>query len=367
MTLNGHSPGRNPAPQQGPDLMLANPLCCHPGERARMQFCQVKRRELITLLGGAAAWPLAARAQQPERMRLIGMLESAAADRERQSLLVVFQEELRKLGWTDGKNIRFDIRWGSGDFDLVRSHAASLVRLGPDVIFSSGAPATAALQRATSAIPIVFVMVADPVGGGFIQNLAHPGGNITGFTNHEYTMVGKWLELLKEIAPSVQRIAVIQNPDNPSSAGYLRQVETAAPSSGVQLSPGGVRDAAQIGDVIDGFAREANGGLVVLSDLTTNAHRDLIIALAARHHLPAIYLFRYFVASGGLVSYGADAIDLHRRAAPYVARILAGQKPANLPVQAPTKFELVINLKTARALGLEISSTLLARADGVIE
>jgi len=327
----------------------------------------MKRREFITLLGSAAAWPLAARAQQRDRMRFVGVLFSPAADREAQSWLVVFQEELRKLGWTDGKNIRFDVRWGSGDFDLVRSHAAALVGLGPDVIFSSGAPSTAALQRATSAIPIVFVQVADPVGGGFIQSLAHPGGNVTGLTNHEYAMVGKWLELLKEIAPSVRRIAIVQNPDNPSSAGYLRQVETAAASFGLQLSPAGVRDAAQIGNVIEGFAREANGGLVVLSDLTTNVHRDLIIALAARHHLPAIYLFRYFVASGGLVSYGADVIDLFRRAAPYVARILAGEKPANLPVQAPTKFELVINLKTAKALGLTVPPTLLARADEVIE
>jgi putative tryptophan/tyrosine transport system substrate-binding protein len=300
-------------------------------------------------------------------MRLVGVLVSAVADKEIQGQLVVFEEELQKLGWTDGKNIRFDTRWGSSNFDLVRSHAAALVGLGPDVIFSSGAPATAALQQATSTIPIVFVQVADPVGGGFIQNLAHPGGNITGFTNHEYAMLGKWLELLKEIVPSVRRLAIIQNPDNPSSAGYLRQVEMTAPSFGLQLSPGGVRDAAQIASVIEGFAREANGGLVVLSDLTTNAHRELIIALAARHHLPAIYLFRYFVASGGLASYGADAIDLYRRAAPYVARILAGEKPANLPVQAPTKFELVINIKTAKALGLTIPESFLLRADEVIE
>jgi putative tryptophan/tyrosine transport system substrate-binding protein len=333
-----------------------------------MQFSQLQRREFITtLISGAAAWPVAARAQQQDRMRFVGVLASPAADRVLQSQLAVFQDELRKLGWADGKNIRFDIRWGSGDFDLVRSGAAALVGLGPDAIFSIGAAATAALQRATSTIPIVFVQVADPVGGGFIQNLAHPGGNITGFTNHEYAMVGKWLELLKEIAPSVRRIAIVQNPDNPSSAGYLRLVETAAPSFGLQLNQAGVRDAAQIGSVVEDFAREPNGGLVVLSDLTTNAHRDLIIALAARHRLPALYLFRFFVASGGLISYGADVIDLYRRAAPYVARILAGEKPANLPVQAPTKFELVINLKTVKTLGLEVPATLLARADEVIE
>jgi putative ABC transport system substrate-binding protein len=327
----------------------------------------VRRREFITLLGGAAAWPLAARAQPADRMRRIGILVSAASDADAQVRIAVFQQGLHKLGWTDGRNIRSELRWGAGDTDRIQAYATELVGLKPDVIFSVGAPALAALHRATNTIPIVFTQVADPIGGGFVPSLARPGGNITGFTNHEYAMVGKWLEVLKEVAPRVAQVAVVHHPESPSSAGYLREIGNAAASFGVQLIPGGVHNAAEIERVIEAFAREPNGGLIVLSDIATNVHRELIIALAARHRLPAVYLFRYFVTAGGLMCYGADVVDLHRRSTSYIDRILKGEKPRDLPIQAPTKFELVINLKTANALGLQVPPTLLARADEVLE
>jgi putative tryptophan/tyrosine transport system substrate-binding protein len=328
----------------------------------------MRRREFIAFLGGAAAWPLAARAQQGERMRRIGVLINLASDDiEIQARLAVFHQELGKLGWNVGGNVRIDYRWGAGNADRIRTFAAELVALEPDVILSAGSPSAAALQQATRTISIVFVTVIDPVGSGFVDNLARPGGNITGFTLFEYSISGKWLELLKEIAPGVSRAAVMRDPALAAGGGQLGAIQAVAPLLGMEAIPVNVRDAGEIERAITNFAQFANGGLIVTGSTLAAVHRDLIIKLAAQHKLPAVYFGRYMVLDGGLISYGPDYIDQYRRAATYIDRILKGEKPADLPVQTPTKYELVINLKTARALGLTVSPSLLARADEVIE
>jgi putative ABC transport system substrate-binding protein len=329
----------------------------------------MKRRAFITLLGGAAAgWPLAARAQQGERMRRIGVLMGTdESDPDQKALVSAFVHALADLGWRDGRNIGIDYRWASGDTGRLREQAAELARLAPDVVVAQGTPATTALRHTAPATAIVFVMVTDPVGSGLVSSLAHPAGNITGFTNYEYALGGKWLETLREIAPRVNRVAVIHNADNAAAPGQLRTIEAAAPTLGVQVTPAPVRSAAEIEHAITTFAPGVNGGLVVLVDFITLTHRDLIVTLAAHHRLPAIFNVRVFVKSGGLVSYSINPIDLFYRAASYVDRILKGAKAADLPVQQPTKFELHVNLKTAKALGLEVPARLLARADEVIE
>jgi ABC-type uncharacterized transport system substrate-binding protein len=313
-------------------------------------FPSTKRRDFITLLGGAAAlWPLATGAQQPERMRRIGVLTPFAADdAEGHARLTAFAQGLQQLGWTDGRNVRIDVRWAAGNADNFRKYAAELVALAPDVFLAIGTPAVVALQQATHTVPIVFASVIDPVGGGFVDSLARPGGNTTGFTLFEYGLSGKWPELLKQIAPSVTRAAVLRDATITTSVGQFAVIQAVAPSLGVELSPAGVRDAGEIERGVTTFARGSNGGLIVTGSLLAVVHRDLIIALAARHRLPAIYPYRYFATSGGLISYGPDSIDPYRRAPAYVDRILKGEKPADLPVQAPTKYELVINLRTRR-------------------
>jgi ABC-type uncharacterized transport system substrate-binding protein len=328
----------------------------------------IKRREFITLLGGAAAWPLAARAQQPERMRRIGFLTTGSErDAELQLWIAAFKDGLQRLGWTDGHNVRIEVHWAGADVNRARAYAAELVGSKPDVIVAGATSALTQLSQATRTIPIVFAQVSDPVRSGFVPSLAHPGGNITGFALYEYAIAVKWLELLKELAPRVTRVAVIYDPVNTTNAGQLPEIKTAAPSFGVQTSALAVRHADDIERAIKEFSPDPNSGLVVLPNPITRVHRDVIIAFAAKHRLPAVYPYRLHAASGGLTSYGVDIGDLYRRAASYVDRILKGEKPADLPVQFADKFELVINLKTARALGLEVPPTLLARADEVIE
>jgi putative ABC transport system substrate-binding protein len=329
----------------------------------------VRRREFITLLSGAAAaWPLAARAQQGERMRRIGvLLTTAADDPEGQARIAALLQTLQPLGWTVGRNVRIDHRWSAGDAANTRKYAAELVALAPDVILTNGAAAVAPLLQASRTVPIVFVTTADPVGAGFVDSLARPGGNATGFTALEYGFGGKWLELLKEIAPGVTRAAVIRDPAISAGIGLFGAIQSVAPSLGVELSPVNVRDAGEIERAIAAFAHSSNAGLILTASALAFVHRNLIVTLAARHKLPAVYFARAFVAAGGLVSYGTDVIDQYRRAAGYIDRILKGEKPADLPVQAPTKYEVVVNLKTAKALGLEVPPTLLARADEVIE
>jgi len=328
----------------------------------------MRRRTFITLIGGAAAaWPLAARAQQGERVRRIGVLmNSTADDAVSQDRLTAFVQGLQELGWTVGRNLQIDYRWGAGNVERYRTFAAELVALTPDILVTVGAPAVEALQRATRTVPIVFTSVTDPVGGGLVASLARPGGNTTGFTLSEYGLSGKWLELLKEIAPRVMRTAVLRDPVA-VGIGQFAAIQAVAPSLQVELSPVDVRDADEIERAVTAFADRSNGALIVTASALTMIHRELIIALARRHQLPAVYPFRYYVTSSGLISYGPDPIDLARRAASYVDRILKGESPADLPVQNPTKYELVINPKTAKALGLEIPPTLLARADEVIE
>ena len=331
----------------------------------------MQRREFITLLSGAAAaWPLAARAQQGERMRRIGVLMNlAAADPESTARVTAFAQGLQESGWTIGRNVQIDTRWAAADADLFRRYAAELVALAPDIILilAGGGAVVPSLLQATRAIPIVFTQTPDPVGAGFVESLARPGGNVTGFMLYEYGIGAKWLELLKEIAPHVTRAAVIRDAAIASGIGQWGAIQTAAPSFGVELRPVDVRDASEIERAIAAFARSPNGGLIVAASTLAVVHRDLIVTLAARHKLPAVYPSRFFVRSGGLIFYGPDSVEPHRRAAGYVDRILKGEKPADLPVQAPTKYELAINLKTAKALGLDVPPTLLARADEVIE
>src|SRR6516225_2803659 len=327
-----------------------------------------RRRDFITLLSVAAAWPLAARAQQPERMRRIGLLSVfAESDPEGQALIRELMQGLQELGWVNGRNARIDFRFGGADAAHISTLATELIELRPDVVLASGALAATALRQQTLSIPIVFVQVVDPVSAGFVTNLARPEGNITGFTNFEFSVGGKWLQLLKECAPSVDRIAVVFDPANPTWAAYLRTIEAAAPSFGVRLIPASVRDTAEIAQRIATFARDPNGALVVLPGPVVNRHREAIVVAAARYRLPAIYPFRYFTADGGLMSYGPDLADLYRRGASYVDRILRGAKVAELPVQQPTKYELTINGKTAKALAVIIPPSVLAIADEVIE
>ena len=328
----------------------------------------MRRREFLgALSGAAAAWSFGARAQQPERMRRIGVLLNAAADdTEYQPRLAAFHQGLAQLGWSDGRNVRIDIRWGAGDAALIRRYAAELVALVPDVILATGGSTLEPLQQATHSVPIVFTNVPDPVGAGHVASLARPGGNVTGFMTAEYSMTAKWLELLKQIAPHVTRAAVLRDRGSADGIGQFAAMQGVAPSLGVVLNPVDVRDAGEIARAITTFAR-ADSGLVVTASGLAIRHRDLIVTLATRHKLPAVYPFRFFVADGGLVAYGPETSDQYRRAAGYVDRILKGEKPADLPVQAPTKYELVINLKTAKALGITVPPTLLARADEVIE
>jgi putative tryptophan/tyrosine transport system substrate-binding protein len=329
----------------------------------------IERRKFLATLGGAAAaWPLAARAQQAERVRRIGVLMTTAADNaEGQARIAAFVQVLQQLGWTDGRNMRIDTRWSGGYVDDTRKYAAELVALAPDVILAPGGLTVGPLLQATRALPIVFVHVPDPVGAGFVDSLARPGGNATGFLLFEYGLSGKWLELLKQIAPGVTRAAIIRDPALASGIGQFAAIQSVAPSLGVEVIPVNVRDAPEIERAVAAFARASNGGLIVTGGPLSFVHRDLIVTLAAQHKLPAVYFERSFVTVGGLTSYGADVVDQYRRAAGYVDRILKGEKPADLPVQAPTRYELVINLKTAKALGLDLPATVLARADEVIE
>jgi putative ABC transport system substrate-binding protein len=328
----------------------------------------LRRREFIAALGGAASWPLAARAQQAERMRRIGVLIGAAADDSiGQARIAAFQQGLQQLGWTEGANLQVEYRWSAGDAERIRTHAAELAALAPDVILASSGAVVGPLRRATRTVPIVFTETSDPVGAGFVESLPRPGGNVTGFLSFEYGMVGKWLELLKQIAPSITRVAVLRDAAIPSGTGQSGALQSVAPTFGVELRAIDVHDTGEIERAITAFARTSNGGMIVTASSLALRHRDLFIMLAARHKLPAIYWLRGFVTGGGLVSYGADTIDVHRRAAGYVDRILKGEKPADLPVQAPTRYELVVNLKTAKTLGIGVPPSLLTTADEVIE
>jgi putative ABC transport system substrate-binding protein len=333
-----------------------------------MQFGRLKRRDVITLLGGAAAWPLAARAQQPERMRRIGVLMSRAADDPQgQARLAAFQQALQQLGWSDGRNVRIDIRWHENDAERARRYAQELIALAPDIFLAEASVSVMALQHVTRTLPIVFAVVADPVGAGFVDSLSRPGGNITGFMVFEYGFSGKWLELLKQIAPQVTRAAIIRDPAISLGTAEFSAIQAVAPALGVEVTPIGVHDIGVVERAVEAFARSANGGLIMTGLALPAVTSDLIITLAARHKLPAVYPYRYWVTVGGLVSYGPDLLDQFGRAAGYVDRILKGEKPADLPVQAPTKYELVVNLKTAKALDLELPASVLARADEVIE
>jgi putative tryptophan/tyrosine transport system substrate-binding protein len=327
----------------------------------------MKRREFISLLGGATAWPLAVHAQT-KQMRRIGVLMGlVAGDPEAQSRVVAFENGLRELGWVKGRNLSIEYRW-AGDGNVLRDHAAELLAMAPDLILTNSTPVTVALREESSAVPIVFTQVVDPVGQGLVPNLAHPGGNVTGFTSFEFSIGTKWLEALKQTAPRVTRVALVFNPQSaPFADLFIRPVEAAASSFSVAPIGAAVRDPVDVDRVFDTFAREPNGGLMVLPDISMTNYRDAIVALAARHRVPAIYPFRFFAISGGLMSYGTDVAEIFRRAAGYVDRILKGEKAGDLPVQAPTKYELVINLKTAKALGLTAPPTLLALADEVIE
>ena len=324
----------------------------------------MRRREFITLLGGTAAWPLTARAQQPSGMRRIGVLLSANADAPSvKTALAAFEQGLQQLGWAEGRNVRIDVRRGAGDADLIRKHASELAALAPDIILAVGT-ATGPMLQATQIVPIVFVFVPDPVGSGFVNSLSRPGGNATGFLMLEYSLCGKWLELLKEIAPGMKRAAVLWDPAIPAGIGQFPVIQSVAPSLGVEVIPVNLRDVEQ---GVAAFARSGSGGLIVTASALAVVQRDLIVALAAQHKLPAVYTFRAYVAAGGLISYGADFTNQFRLAAGYVDRILKGEKPADLPVQVPTKYDLVVNLKTAKALDLALPPAVLARADEVIE
>ena len=327
----------------------------------------MKRREFITLLGGAAAWPLAARAQQPERVGRVGVLMNLAADDpEGLARFAVFVQELQQLGWNEGRNMRIDHRWAGGSVELFRKYALELVALAPDVILACGFPSMVALHPVTHSVPVVFVLVADPVGAGFVESLARPGGNVTGFALYEFGMSAKWLEMLKRIAPNVTRVGVLRDADQPLGVAYLAAIQSVAPSLGIEVSSIGVCES-EIERAVTAFAGSSNRGLIMSPTPYTAPVRNLIIALAARHKLPTVYYQRFLVAAGGLASYGPNFFDEYRRAAGYVSRILKGEKAADLPVQLATKHETVINLKTAKALGLDVPSTLLAIADEVIE
>jgi putative ABC transport system substrate-binding protein len=328
----------------------------------------VKRRDFITLVGGAAAaWPLTARAQQPAQIRRIGALMAAAVETDQQAALAVFKETLHQLGWIDGRNVRVEVRWAGGDPARARQDAEELVALPADVILANGQLGLEALLRATRSVPIVFNGTVDPVGSGFIDSLARPGGNATGFVLFEYALAGKWVELLKQIAPTVTRVAVLRDAALPAGIGQFAVTQSVAPSIGVDVSAINMRDAGQIEQDITRFASSPNGGLILTASALAVFHQKLVVALAAQHKLPAVFHRRYFVTSGGLMSYGPDIDEQYRGAARYVDRILKGEKPSDLPVQAPTKYELVINLKTAKALGLSVPQSLLSRADQVIE
>jgi putative tryptophan/tyrosine transport system substrate-binding protein len=328
----------------------------------------MKRRDFITLIGGVMTWPLAARAQQPSGMPRIGLLSVfAESDPEGQAWVRQLIQRLQELGWVNGSNVRIDFRFGEADAARLSTLATELIELRPDLIFAVTTNAAAALRQQTLSIPIVFVQVADPVGQGFVTNLARPEGNITGFTNFEFSIGGKWLQVLSECAPGVSAVAVVFDPNLPTWAPYLRSIEAAAPTFGVRLTPAGVRDAADIDQRLAAFAREPNGALVVLPSPIAIQNRQSIIAAAARQRLPAVYPYRLFAVNGGFISYGVDVPDLYKRAASYVDRILRGAKVTELPVQQPTRYELAINLKTAKALGIDVPPTLLARADEVIE
>jgi putative tryptophan/tyrosine transport system substrate-binding protein len=340
------------------------------GSSLQAEGRQIQRREFITILGCAATWPLAARAQQPDpAIRRIGVLTAwAADDPAAQVRIAAFMQGLEQLGWIVDRNVRVDIRWAMTNRDELRKHAAELAVLAPDVLVAAtGTSTVAPLLQATRTVPIVFVVVIDPVGAGFVASLSRPSGNATGFTMFEYGISGKWLELLKEIAPRVTRAAVLRDPAIASGIGQFAAIQAVAPSLGVELSPVDARDAPEIERDITAFARSPNGGLIVTGSPSATLHRDLIITLAVRHRLPTVYSHRLFPDSGGLISYGPDQIDQYRRAAGYVDRILKGEKPADMPVQAPSKYELVINRKTAKTLGIEVPPMLLARADEVIE
>ena len=332
-------------------------------------IAQLRRRRFITLLGGVAVgWPLVARAQQGERIRRIGVLMLGdESDPDQQNRVAAFRVELGKMGWVEGRNIQIDYRFAATDPERIRSHSADLVAARLDAILANGTPILETLQKRTSTLPIVFVGVSDPLGAGFVPSLARPGGNLTGFSNFEYAIGGKWLELLKEVAPRVTRAAVLLHRDDTAWSRYLAPIEALAPSLGVQLSSIFLGNASETERHLDAFARERNGGVIVTNNARAMSQRELIGTLAVRHQLPAVYPARVYTAGGGLASYGIDPVDPYRRAAGYVDRILKGEKPADLPVQAPTKYELVINLKTAKAIGLEVPPTLLARADEVIE
>ena len=333
-----------------------------------MQFDQLKRREFITLFGGAAAWPLVARAQQREGVRRIGVLMHTTSDEpEAQARMAAFLQGLQGAGWEVGRNLRVDTLWSSGDLGRLRKNAEDLVRLRPDVILAGTGPTLPALVQTTRTIPIVFAQAVDPVGSGSIESLAKPGGNATGFLQFEYDLAGKWLELLKEIAPQVKRVGVVREPGTSGGAGMWAVIQAFSRGAGVELTPIDVRNSTEIDRNATALARTPNGGLIVGANALILIHRDLIVSLAEKHRLPATYPQRSFVTAGGLISYGPNLVNQWRQAASYVDRILRGEKPADLPVQAPTKYELVINLKTAKALGLEVPATLLARADEVIE
>ena len=334
-----------------------------------MQFGRLKRREFITLVGGAAAaWPLAGHAQQGERMRRVGVLMPAAADdADFQDRVGAFVQALALSGWAIGRDVRIDTRWAGGKADDIRRHAAELAALAPDVILAHGTSTLAPLLQETRTVPIVFTALSDPVAAGFVDSLSRPGGNATGFMNFEFSLSGKWLELLKQIAPDVTRVAVLRDPAISAGIGLFSAIQSAAPSLRMDVSAVNMRDAGEIERAVAAFARSPNGGLILTGSGLANVHRELIITLVARYKLPAVYYERSFVTAGGLVSYGANYIDQYRRAAGYVDRILKGEKPAELPVQAPVKYELAINLKTAKALGLAVPDTLLATADEVIE
>ena len=328
----------------------------------------MRRREFMTLLGGAAAgWPLTVRAQQPERVRRVAVLMNTVANEDQQAGIAAFVQTLQQLSWTQGRNLQLDIRWGGGDANKIRKEAENLVALAPDVIVTTGNVGVPPLLRATHTIPIVFNNVADPIGAGFIDTMARPGGNATGFIQFEYALSGKWLELLKEVAPAVSRVAVLRDPAIAAGVGQFAAIQSALPSIGLEMSAISLQDAGEIERAVTRFANRPNGGLIVTVGALSVVHSKLIVALAAKHQLPTVYYRRYYVTSGGLLSYGYDFLEQYRLAAGYVDRILKGEKPADLPVQAPTRYELVINLRTAKALGLTVPPMLLARADEVIE